>query len=346
MRISILALPGSMSSAIAGLADMFWMVNQALISRPQGNAATSAAGVTFETAIVSADGNPVRDAQGRLIYVDSSFEAVGQSDIVLATGMMLGPDKLPLAATSVGESAAWLKQQYLHGSLIGGACAGSFILGEAGLLDGRFCSTTWWLYHTFKQKYPKAKPVWGKALEEQDGIITTGGPLSWVELALHIIRHQAGPNIARMAADIAVADSQPLSQRIYAPQGFMNTVDPLLLRAEHLVRYENPAMTAEELARALNFSDRTLHRKIKELTNESPKNFITRVRIETACLLLENPAANIKRVAQACGYSEDTAFRRAFSQLMGMTPVQYRKWAMLRNDKTATPDLAEKKDPE
>lgn len=76
----------------------------------------------------------------------------------------------------------------------------------------------------------------------------------------------------------------------------MNTVDPLLLRAEYLVRYENPA-------------------------------------------------ANIKRVAQACGYSEDTAFRRTFSQLMGMTPVQYRKWAMLRNDKTTTPDLAEKKDP-
>ncbi|ADM99711.1 GlxA family transcriptional regulator [Dickeya dadantii] len=345
MRISILALPGSMSSAIAGLADMFWMVNQALMTRPEGKAPPAPAGLCFETAIISADGKPVRDAQGRLIYVDSSFDASEKSDMVLATGMMLGPDKLPASATSVGESACWLKQQYQRGALIGGACAGSFILGEAGLLDGRFCSTTWWLYHTFKQRYPKAKPVWGKALEEQDGIITTGGPLSWVELALHIIRQQAGPDIAKLAADIAVADSQPLSQRIYAPQGFMNTVNPLLLRAEHLIRYENPSITAEELARALNFSDRTLHRKIKELTNESPKNFITRVRIETACLLLENPIANIKRVAQDCGYSEDTAFRRAFSQLMGMTPVQYRKWAMRRNDKAATSAPSEIKNP-
>ncbi|WP_350312637.1 helix-turn-helix domain-containing protein [Dickeya fangzhongdai] len=332
MRISILALPGSMLSAIAGLADMFWIVNQALMARPEKNPLSSPPDLSFETAIVSVDGKPVRDAQGRLIHVDSSFEAIGKSDVVLATGMALGPDKLPIATSSVSESASWLREQYQRGSLIGGACAGSFILGDAGLLDGRFCSTTWWLYHTFKQKYPKAKPVWGKALEEQDGIITTGGPLSWVELALHIIRHKAGPNVAKLAADIAVADSQPLSQRIYAPQGFMNTVDPLLLRAEHLIRYENPSMTAEELASALNFSDRTLHRKLKELTNESPKNFITRVRIETACLLLENPAANIKQVARECGYSEDTAFRRAFSQLMGMAPIQYRKWALLRND--------------
>ncbi|WP_192457386.1 GlxA family transcriptional regulator [Musicola keenii] len=331
MRIAILALPGSMSSAISGLADIFWIVNQALITRLDEAHQSPPAERAFETSIISADGKPVPDAQGRLIHVDHSFETVGTPDIVLATGMVLGPNKLPMATGPVNESARWLKEQFQRGSLIGGACAGSFILGEAGLLDGRFCSTTWWLYHIFKQQYPKAKPVWGKALEEQDGVITTGGPLSWVELALHIIRRNAGPDIAKLAADIAVADSQPLSQRIYAPQGFMNTVDPLLLRAEHLIRYQNPSMTAEDLASALNFSDRTLHRKLKELTNESPKNFITRVRIETACMLLENPAASIKQVAEECGYSEDTAFRRAFSQLMGMTPTQYRKWAAQRN---------------
>ncbi|MCL6385730.1 helix-turn-helix domain-containing protein [Pectobacterium carotovorum subsp. carotovorum] len=331
MHISILALPGSMQSAISGLSDIFWMVNQTLITQPDSIASTDSP-LSFETSIVSADGKPVRDAQGRLIHVDSSFDAVGKSDVVLATGMMLGPDKLPMSMSSVNESALWLREQYRQDSLIGGACAGGFILAEAGLLDGRFCTTTWWLYHTFKQKYPKAKPVWGKALEEQDGIITTGGPLSWVELALHIIRRSGGHKLAKLAADIAVADSQPLSQRIYAPQGFINTVHPLLLRAEQLIRYENPSITAEELASALNFSDRTLHRKLKELTEESPKNFITRVRIEMACRLLENPMTHIKQVAAECGYSEDTAFRRAFSQQMEMTPTQFRKWALLRNN--------------
>ncbi|AFI89287.1 Hypothetical protein W5S_1186 [Pectobacterium parmentieri] len=57
-----------------------------------------------------------------------------------------------------------------------------------------------------------------------------------------------------------------------------------------------------------------------------------------ACLLLENPMTNIKQVAAECGYSEDTAFRRAFSQQMEMTPTQFRKWALLRNNKPSALD--------
>ncbi|WP_311769173.1 helix-turn-helix transcriptional regulator [Burkholderia cenocepacia] len=59
--------------------------------------------------------------------------------------------------------------------------------------------------------------------------------------------------------------------------------------------------------------------------------FITRVRIEMACVLLERPGASIKQVALQCGYREETSFRRAFSQLTGMTPADYRRWSDGRN---------------
>ncbi|CAM2176818.1 helix-turn-helix transcriptional regulator [Burkholderia orbicola] len=60
-------------------------------------------------------------------------------------------------------------------------------------------------------------------------------------------------------------------------------------------------------------------------------SFITRVRIEMACVLLERPGASIKQVALQCGYREETSFRRAFSQLTGMTPADYRRWSDGRN---------------
>jgi transcriptional regulator GlxA family with amidase domain len=63
----------------------------------------------------------------------------------------------------------------------------------------------------------------------------------------------------------------------------------LLTKAESLLRYQNPAMTVEQLAAALNMTTRTLNRKMKLLVQESPKDFITRVRIETASVLLESP---------------------------------------------------------
>lgn len=333
MRVAIVAVEGSLMSAITGLADLFWMTQQALKSPPPGLASEMRAKIDleFETVIVSADGEAIRDPQGRLIPVDADFSGVGPCDAVLVAGMALGADRLPPISDSLKRAADWLKMNHQQGVLVGAACAGTFVLGEAGLLDNRRCTTTWWLHHAFKQRFPKAQPVWGTAVEEQDGVITTGGPLSWIDLALYVIRCLAGADVAKLTADISVTDSLPLPQLVYAPRGFINSADPLLLETEQIIRHAKPGLTAEELARMLNLSERTLHRRFKKLTNESPKELITRVRIETACVLLQTPGASIKQVALTCGYNEDTSFRRAFSQLTGMTPADYKRWSKGRS---------------
>ncbi|KAB7769786.1 GlxA family transcriptional regulator [Xanthomonas maliensis] len=333
MRIAIVAVDGSLLSAIAGLSDLFWITQQALRAPPEQatQGLVLPTGLSFETRIVSADGQPLHDPQGRRIPVDGAFPDPAHCDVVLVTGMALGPDGLPPLSPSIQRAAAWLQHCHRQGVTVGAACAGTFILGEAGLLDGRRCTTTWWLHHAFKRRFPNALVAWGTAVEEQDGIVTTGGPLSWVDLALHVIRRHAGADVAKLASDISVADSQSLPQVVYAPRGFVNTADPLLLQAEQLVRHAQPGLTAEALAKALHLSERTLHRRLKELVNESPKAFMTRVRIETACMLLDTPGASIKQVASQCGYTDDTAFRRAFSQLIGMSPLDYKRWSQRRN---------------
>ncbi|RDK07254.1 DJ-1/PfpI family protein [Cupriavidus lacunae] len=118
------------------------------------------------------------------------------------------------------EAGAWLRDQHAHGALIGGSCAGVFVLGEAGLLNDRRCTTTWWLHEELKHRFPGADVVWGSALLEDDRVISAGGrPLSWIDLALHMISRLAGPQAARIAADFAVVDNTPLQQSLYAPKG-------------------------------------------------------------------------------------------------------------------------------
>ncbi|MGF6100038.1 GlxA family transcriptional regulator [Enterobacter sp. A4] len=326
MKIGILALPGSMKSAVAGLCDMFWLANEVIAQQPDGEGMSA-----FEAVIITAAGTPVPDAQGRLIDADGSFTTGGNFDLVIVSGMKLDEQKRPVSPAAVHEAGEWLRGQHSQGAMLAGACAGGLVLAEAGVLNGRTCTTTWWLYHTFRQRYPLSKPVWGKALVQDARIITSGGPLSWVDLALHIIRLHAGQKLARLTADMAVADSQPISQQVYAPAGFLNSVHPMIMKAEHIVRYENPAITVEQLARALNMTTRTLHRKMAEEMNESPKNFLTRMRIEKAMRLLEQPGNVIGQIAEACGYADDTAFRRAFTGVTGMSPGQYRKWIAERH---------------
>lgn len=326
MRIGLLALPHSMRSALAGLSDMFWLANQVIMQNPTLTRELSQTFPFYDVKIITSDGKPVADVQGRMIESDCSFVEIEHFDIIIASGMQLNEQKYPLAKEAVLEAAQWLKAKHAEGSCIAGVCAGSFVLGEAGLLNSRMCTTTWWLFHTFRERYVHARPQWGKTLVEQDNVITTGGPLSWVDLVIHLVRLHVGKEIAKLTADMAVADSQPLSQQLYSPGGFLNSRHPLLIKAEHLVRYQNPSITVEELAQALNMTTRTLHRKMIFLNQETPKSFITRVRIETAVILLESPVKTISQVANACGYSDETVFRRTFKGAMGLSPGHYREW--------------------
>ncbi len=342
MLIAIVAVEGSLLSAITGLVDLFWITSQALRRPPDAmqmtaRATEDPAGLPhFDTVILSADGQDLRDPQGRRISVDGALDMARPYDAALIAGMALGPDGLPPDSNSVRRAADWFGKRHQEGLLIGASCAGTFVLGQAGVLDGRRCTTTWWLHQTFKQRFPHAHPVWGAAVEEQGGIITTGGPLSWIDLALHVIKCLAGPEVAKLAADISVADSLPLPQLVYAPRGFINATDPLLLQAEQIVRHSNPGLSASELAVALNLSERTLHRRIKGITDESPKEFITRVRIETACVLLDVPGTSVKQVAQKCGYKDESSFRRAFILLTGKTPAEYKRWTSARHPQSST----------
>lgn len=324
MRVALLAVPGNMRSALAGLTDMFWVANQVIMHNPSVNERVARDRPFFEVRIITADGKPVRDAQGRNIDSEGAFNDAEACDLIIASGMELDAHKFPADRAAVSCAAQWMKMQHAQGCCVAGACAGGFVLAEAGLLNGRHCTTTWWLYPTLLARYPLAKPLWGKALVAVDNVITTGGPLSWVDLVIHIVRTQAGDRLAKLTADMSVADSQPLSQQIYAPAGFLNAMHPLLVRAENLIRYDNPAITVEQLAEALNTTTRTLNRKMKTLVNESTKSFITRVRIEKAALLLESKGKTISQVASDCGYNDETAFRRAFTTVMGMSPGNYR----------------------
>jgi len=328
MRIAIVALEGSLPSAVNGFCDTLWIARQVIASRPDTAAQLTRA--PLEVQIVSADGQPVRDAQGRWLHVDADFSQAEASDIVLVGGMALGRDRFPHHPEAVIQAGNWIKKMYHQGAIVGAACAGCLVLGEAGLLSRRRCTTTWWLFPTLRERYPDARPVWGQTLEQQENIITTGGPLSWSALTLHLLHRILGADVSRQVADMAVADAQPVSQRLYAPPGFINTQHPLLMRAEEIIRYQQPGITAERLASALHTSERTLHRKMKMLTGESPKAFITRVRLEGACLLLENPTVSIRKVAADCGYSDESSFRKAFNQVMAMTPARYRQWIATR----------------
>ncbi len=324
MQIAILAFDGCLGSAVLGSVDMLTLARKIISKNDQVE--------LYKISIVSVDGRAVKDGTGRRLEVDGSFETVGDCAAIVAPGHFCETGHFFPAQPSVGVASAWIRRQHALGAIVCGSCNGAFILGEAGLLDGRRCTTTWWRHDELKTSYPRANATWGASLVEDGRIVTAGGPLSWIDLSLHVIRKLFGAAAAKAAADFTVVDTVPTAQSAYVPQGHLAASHPFLLEAERIVRDAGEAaITARQLAQALGASERTLHRRIKEASGETPKGFIDRVRFETTRMLLETTAQSIKQLAASSGYADETSFRRAFHRYSGMTPGAYRSWSRTRS---------------
>ncbi len=348
MNIAILAFDGCLSSGVLGLADLLWMAS---LSDQRRSAQASAQPVMaikssvhtgvlidaqlFKTFVVSMDGKPLLDGRGRSLPVDCGVYDLPALDAVLLPGLVPDANGTTAHSRIIGGAGPWLRKQHAHGTMLGASCAGVFVLGEAGLLNGRRCTTTWWLHEELIQRFPKSRAMWASGLVDDSRIVSVGGPMSWVDLALYTIGRLLGPEVALETANFAVVDNTPLTQAVYAPKRFIEQATPFLLDAEQAVRAAGIGFTAVKLAKFLAVSQRTLHRRLHAVANETPKAFITRIRLESAKTLLASPASSIKRVALQCGYEDEGSFRRAFSRFSGMTPAVYRQWAHQRGGSVA-----------
>ena len=320
--------------ALANLSQQHWPTNSHEAGNVRANHADAVNNNLLENApwhprvlIASQDGKDIIDGQGRAFKPDCALQDIDHCHGVLIPGFVPCTNGLPPQKVTSKACQNWLKRQYDHGALMGGSCSGAFVLGEAGLLNKRRCTTTWWLHYEFTKRFSEANAAWGSALIQDGNIITSGGPLSWVDISLRMIRELAGPDAANRAADFAVVDSAPKSQDKYIPLGHLMSAQPFLIEAETKVRQNIHApFSTVELASMLAVSERTLHRRLKQLCGEAPKSFMDRIRMDMAKTLLHTSDQPIGNIALNFGYSDEAAFRRLFRKQVGMSPSEYRRW--------------------
>lgn len=323
--IVILSINNALPSALMGIKDILALSGLHFVQKSDGNAPAK---IDWKPTVILAnhDGKPITDGHGRTFEVDSDLDAVGHCDAVLVPGFIPDRQGCPPCSMTDSLTKSWLKACHRQGTLICGSCSGVFALGEAGILNNRRCTTTWWLHDELKMRFPKANAEWASELIDDHGVISAGGPLSWVTITLHIIKQLAGIETAKVVADFSVVDSVPKSQNLYVPEGYQTSKNPFLEKAEYAIRKAHyQSVSARDLSRIMAISERTLNRKLKELTGETPKSFIDGVRISHACTLLVTTKKPVKEIAFSLGYSDDSVFRRLFKQKMKMTPLNYRQ---------------------
>ncbi|MFN0250534.1 MAG: GlxA family transcriptional regulator [Kofleriaceae bacterium] len=261
-------------------------------------------------------------SNGLVVRADRTLADAGPADLVVVPA--LDPDIVTRLAQNAAV-VAWLRRMFARGADVASACTGAFLLGEAGLLDGRTATTHWAFQSLLQMRYPKVVLAPQAVLADQGRVITAGGATSFINLALVLVERLLGPDVAWAASKFFLIDPNKSPQGAYAAFSTQKDHgDTAILRAQELVERDvQHAPSVDELAHMVALSPRTFSRRFLEATGNTARDYIQRVRIEAAKRALERGDA-VASVAYRVGYGDAAAFRKLFSRLAGLTPADYR----------------------
>jgi transcriptional regulator GlxA family with amidase domain len=258
-----------------------------------------------------------------LVRPEISFDKLEKTDLVIIAGQNIKPDQ------EIKKNQAlidWVRKQYKQGAEVGSICTGAYPLAMTGLLDGHECSIHWRVSNEFRKMFPKVILREDKIITEYNGIYTTGGALSSMNLVLRLIEKYYSRETAIRCAKHLQLDMNRSSQLPFTIfNGQKDHDDPVIKKAQRYIE-ENAGirLAVETLADKYAIGRRHFERRFKKATGHTPLEYIQRVKIEAAKKKLEIGRENINEVMFSIGYSDVTAFRSLFRKMTGLTPTEYR----------------------
>lgn len=233
------------------------------------------------------------------------------------------------------EAIPYFKKLHANGSSLASLCIGAFLLAETGLLDGKKCSTHWAHITEFREKYPNIEVEDGAIITEHDNIYSSGGASSLWNLILYLVEKFSDRETAVMISKYFALDIGRDNQSQFAIfRGQKNHGDADIQKVQDYIeqQYEK-RISVEELANLINTGRRTFERKFKDATNNTPLEYLQRVRMEAAKRFFEASRRNVAEVMYDVGYTDTKAFRDIFKKITGLTPIEYRnKFARVGNE--------------
>jgi transcriptional regulator GlxA family with amidase domain len=221
----------------------------------------------------------------------------------------------------------WVRAMAPRVRRLGSVCSGSFVLAEAGLLDGRRATTHWEWCATLAERYP-AVTVASDPIFVRDGkIYTSAGVTAGMDLALALVEEDHGRELAlEVARQLVMFLRRPGGQSQFSAQLAAQTADREPLRDLQSWISEHPEadLSVPALARRVAMSPRNFARVFTREVGMTPARFVESVRVEAARRRLEESASGVDSVAAACGFGTAESMRRAFLRIVRVPPAAYR----------------------
>jgi len=314
-HISILIPQGAILGSLEGSRQLFTQVNEFVKAKGEPPLfKVQLIGLSKETSL-----------SGGLFTANAEclLEDIKETDLIIIPAI---DGDLKEALEKNREFIPWIIQQYKNGAEVASLCLGAFLLASTGLLKGRKCATHWMAANEFRRMFPEVNLVTEKIITDENGIYSSGGAFSYLNLILYLIEKYAGHEIAVLSAKVFAIEIERESQISFSIfQGQKGHEDEPVKKAQEFI--ENNFMdriTVDQLASMLALGRRSLERRFRKATCNSVTEYIQRVKIEVAKMSLESSRENVNEVMYKVGYSDTKAFRITFKKITGLSPIEYK----------------------
>lgn len=261
---------------------------------------------------------------GLRIAVDRScYDVEGDVDTVVFQAVDLAADCL-----RDDRFIAWVREFVPRARRMVTACIGSYILAEAGLLDGRRAATHWALGKDFCRRYPRVRLDTEPIYVRDDKYYTSAGLTSVLDLMVALVEEDFGSELAlRVAQGLVMFLRRPATQAQFSTHLARLETDDSRIRAvvSHVANNLADDLTVDRLGKLAAMSPRNFTRVFSREIGLTPGRFVELSRLETARRHLEQSAMSINRIARECGYGTPDGMRLAFDRNLGVTPREYRR---------------------
>ncbi|WP_405498613.1 GlxA family transcriptional regulator [Nocardia sp. NBC_00511] len=214
-----------------------------------------------------------------------------------------------------------------RGATVLTVCSGAFLAGEAGLLDGRKCTTHWRYVNQLAQRFPQATVDPDVLFVDEGNLITSAGTAAGIDACLHLVRRELGSSVANaIARRMVVPPQRDGGQRQFIERPVVDCDNDNLSETLRWLE-ENLELghTVESLAARSAMSTRTFARRFAAETGTTPVKWLTGQRILLAKQLLEDTDMDLETLSHRCGFGSGALLRHHFQRQVGIAPVEYRR---------------------
>lgn len=310
-----------MASQVTGLLDFFMICNR--YWQVRNNDANIA---LFDVRVVSSHGGPL-NAHSGIIIPAVSIDTVAEPDaVILSGGISYNEETLGIYYEKMQPVLSQVRSWSEQNIPICTFCSSTFLLAEMGLLNDRKATSVWWMASLFECLYPKVNLELGQLVVQDDNLFTAGATTSYFSLCLLLVEHLYDAHLAAQVAKLLLIEPNRTSQLPHMTlQTFERHNDTMVLNVQKWM-YQNlkTVITLDLLADKFATTKRTLNRRFKKALNDTPVNYLQKMRVEAAKRLLESSDMPIERVVNEVGYEDTSSFRKLFMEVAELSPKAYR----------------------